>query len=96
MPKKSNEELAYDAAIIERTRECREKRTPWKGPRMAELLGVPYETYKKYESRTAIPPHLYDRFCALVGVSIDYFVTGEEANRVVAQRKIIENIRRTK
>lgn len=64
--------------------------------RMAQMLGIPLENYKKYEKRTILPHYLVDRFAALVGRDISYVMIGETANPIAASRKAIENIRRTK
>lgn len=43
---------------------------------MAELLGVTYETYKKYETRSPLPHFLIPRFAELVHVEIALMFTG--------------------
>lgn len=43
---------------------------------MATALGVSHETYRKYESRSPMPLDLVERFALIVGVPIDFVVTG--------------------
>ncbi len=95
MTRENPEAEAYKSAFIERTKELREARG-WSQQRMAQMLGIPLENYKKYEQRTILPHYLIDRFAALVGRDISYVMIGEAANPVAASRKVIENIRRTK
>ena len=64
-------------ALIARVKRLRENRYPGHQGmvQIADLLGVQFETYKKYEMRTPIPIHLMDHFAALVGVSLEYLIT---------------------
>ncbi len=43
---------------------------------MAELLGVPKDTYHRYETRTLLPHHLIPLFCQLTGADVDWLVRG--------------------
>jgi transcriptional regulator with XRE-family HTH domain len=43
---------------------------------MAELLGVPAERYRKYESRTPLPHELVEKFALIVGVTVEFLITG--------------------
>jgi transcriptional regulator with XRE-family HTH domain len=43
---------------------------------MATALGVPFERYKKYESRTALPHELVEQFALIARVPIEFVMTG--------------------
>jgi transcriptional regulator with XRE-family HTH domain len=43
----------------------------------AAALGLPIESYIHYEKRSPLPAHLMPAFAALVGVNLDYLLTGE-------------------
>lgn len=47
--------------------------------RMADLLGVPVERYRKYETRSPMPAYLMDRFVALTGTDLDYLILGKSS-----------------
>jgi transcriptional regulator with XRE-family HTH domain len=44
---------------------------------MGILLGIPGDTYRKYESTNMLPHHLIERFAVAAGCSVTYLVTGE-------------------
>ena len=77
-----NEEFIFANAFLRRTKEARE-RTAWTQEFVAQALGVPLERYKKYEQRTLMPHYLLDHFCTLVGVDIEWLMTGRR--RAVAK-----------
>lgn len=43
---------------------------------MANLLGVPKDTYHRYETRTLLPHHLLETFCQLVNCDLQWLITG--------------------
>jgi transcriptional regulator with XRE-family HTH domain len=43
---------------------------------MATALGVPFERYKKYESRTPLPHELIEQFALITRVSVEFVMTG--------------------
>lgn len=43
---------------------------------MAKLLGIPKDTYHRYETRTLLPHHLLQTFCNLTGQDLYWLVTG--------------------
>lgn len=67
---------AFNEAYRGRVRALREGRG-WTQEEMAEAIGVPLHSYKKYETRSPLPPHLIGRFAALVGRDIAYVLTGK-------------------
>ena len=71
-----SEEEKYKQAFIARVKKARARH--YKSmPKFASLLGIPYETYKKYEGRSYLPHYLIERFCALTHVTVTYLITGE-------------------
>ena len=42
----------------------------------AEKLGIPKDTYHRYETRTLLPHHLRERFCTLMGCDLVWLITG--------------------
>lgn len=70
-----NEETAFDLAFRERVKALRIKRG-WSAEKMATVLGVPAERYRKYEYRTNLPHYLIGRFAAATGESVEFVLTG--------------------
>lgn len=68
---------AFTKAFIARTRELREARG-FTQEEMGTAIGVPPDTYRKYETRSALPLHLLERFSLVVGRDIEYIVTGRQ------------------
>jgi transcriptional regulator with XRE-family HTH domain len=52
---------------------------------MAELLGIPQDKYKHYESRTLLPHHLIGRFCTVCQVDPNWLMTGNPKARTAAR-----------
>lgn len=73
----TNSVSAFTKAFIARTRQLREAR----GLTQAEMgtaIGIPPDTYRKYETRTVLPIHLLERFSLVVGRDIEFIVTGRQ------------------
>jgi len=65
----------YRRAFVQRVRAARTLAS--KNPlEMAQLLGVPKDTYHRYETRTLLPHHLIELFCQLTGADLFWLVTG--------------------
>lgn len=67
------------ADFLGRTKAAREAKFD-SGREMAEALGWGDDaqaTYSKYESRTPLPHYLISQFCKILGVRVDWLVTGE-------------------
>lgn len=45
---------------------------------MAAAIGVPFERYKKYETRSPMPAYLIPRFAQIVDRSMSYILTGRD------------------
>lgn len=69
------DELQFNNAYIARVRELREAKD-WTAEQMAIALGVPPERYRKYESRSPLPPYLIERFALIVDRDVQYILTG--------------------
>lgn len=65
----------YRNAFVQRVRAARTlaEKNPLE---MAQLLGVPKDTYHRYETRTLLPHHLLELFCKLTGQDLTWLVTG--------------------
>lgn len=70
----------YTSKFVERTRIARETAGYDHPDQMAEALGVPKTTYKKYETRTCMPHHLIPRFCALAGIGYQQLFGAPNSN----------------
>lgn len=79
------------AQMRQRTAELREARG-WTQADMAKFLGIKTEAYKKYENRSVLPHHHVITFCRLVGVTIDFFYTGQYAE--APRRRVAKRARR--
>lgn len=65
----------YRKAFVQRVRASRIQAD--KSPlEMAQLLGIPKDTYHRYETRTLLPHHLILKFCELTGQDLTWLVTG--------------------
>lgn len=65
----------YRKAFVERVRASRIQAD--KSPlEMAKLLGIPKDTYHRYETRTLLPHHLLLTFCELTHQDLFWLVTG--------------------
>ena len=70
-----NEEFMFNSAFCARVQKLRKAKFA-NADEMARLLGVPAERYRKYETRSPLPPHLIERFAALVGVDVQEVLIG--------------------
>lgn len=65
----------FDQMFIARTKALREHKG-LSAAAMAELLGIPAERYRKYETRSALPHDLIERFALITGVTVEFVLTG--------------------
>lgn len=66
---------AAKIAYIQRVAELRRARG-FTQQQMADALQIPLERYKKYESRSRLPPDLVQPFAAIVGRPVEFVLTG--------------------
>lgn len=65
----------YEELFIARVKALRESKG-LTAAQMATALDIPAERYRKYESRSPLPHGLVERFALIVGVSVDFLMTG--------------------
>lgn len=59
----------------------------WTQPQMAEALGVPLDSYKKYEKRDKFPLHLLGKLALVAHRDVEFIVTGRVSGpRVIRSR----------
>lgn len=84
-----SDEFIFNNAYCERVKRFREE-TGMTAAQMADLLGVPAERYRKYETRSPLPPYLVERFCRIVGWDVEHLLIGKPRERmkplIVARR----------
>ena len=66
---------ALAKAYIKRIRDLRIARGLTQAE-MAVALGLPVERYKKYETRSVMPPYMVPRFAAIVGRTVEFVISG--------------------
>lgn len=71
-------EAEFNDALCTRIARLREERG-WTQAQMAAAVGVPFERYKKYETRSPMPHYLLPRFAQQVDRSVEYLLTGKLA-----------------
>lgn len=70
------EEAEFNNRFCARIQRLRIERG-WTQEQMAKAIGVPFERYKKYETRSPMPPYLLPRFAQHVDRDVEYLVTGK-------------------
>lgn len=83
----SNEELAFNEALMSRVKQWREERG-WTAERVAIALGIPPDRYRKYEYRTPLPPYLYQRLCFMYDVDLEHLLLGKPRARANPPRAV--------
>ena len=73
-------EAAFNEALRGRIRDLREA-GPWNQEQMAEALDIPADRYRKYETRSPMPPYLIQRFASIVGKDVEFILTGKATVR---------------
>lgn len=73
------DEAEFNNHFIERIARLRAERG-WNQAQMAAAIGVPFERYKKYETRSPMPHYLLPRFAQQVDRDIEYLLTGKMAS----------------
>ena len=82
------DEGQFNNQLCARTQRLRIERD-WTQQQMATAIGVPFERYKKYESRSPLPPYLIPRFAQVVDRSVGYILTGKEENAARGPRRLV-------
>lgn len=84
-----SEEFIFNNSYCDRVKIFREE-TNMTAADMADLLGVPAERYRKYESRSPLPVYLVATFCKIVGCDLEHLILGKPRERlkpVIVARK---------
>lgn len=76
-----SEEFIFNNAYCERVKRFCEE-TQMSAADMAELLGIPADRYRKYETRSPLPAYLIARFCKIVGCDLEHLVIGKPRERM--------------
>jgi transcriptional regulator with XRE-family HTH domain len=63
----------------------------WSAEQMATALGIPADRYRKYESRSVLPPYLIEPLAIITGHDISYILTGRAAKPTVIHAKNYKN-----
>jgi DNA-binding XRE family transcriptional regulator len=85
-PKETTSPTTYRSQFFKRVRAARALYTE-NPPEMAKALGVPRDTYYRYEERTMLPHHLIPRFCEITGVTVDWLMRGPAAAQAMQHHK---------
>ena len=76
-----SEEFIFNNGYIERVKRFRGE-TNMSAEEMADLLGVPADRYRKYESRSPMPVYLVASFCRIVGCDLEHLILGKPRERI--------------
>jgi DNA-binding XRE family transcriptional regulator len=75
-----NDEFTFNSAYCGRVKRFREE-TQMTAANMADLLGVPADRYRKYETCSPLPPYLVGKFCRVVGCDLEHLILGKPRER---------------
>lgn len=76
MGKKDEGRSEWERAYCKRLRQLREDHDYKTPDDFAKAIHVPKDRYKKYESRTPLPPWLIPRVCVVLEIPVWYLLTG--------------------
>lgn len=80
-------ELAYNDALRERLRSRRVELRKTQ-QQVADELGIPFERYKKYETRSPLPPYLFVSAAAALQVEVHWLLTGRRTKSPTKDRHL--------
>lgn len=72
----ANDQLEFENSFCARVKELRIAKG-WTAEQMANVLGIPADRYRKYESRSPLPQYLIPRFALVVDRPAEYVLTGK-------------------
>lgn len=81
-------EAEFNDRLCARVARLRDERG-WTQAQMATALGVPFERYKKYETRSPLPHYLIPRFAQHVDRDVAYILTGRAAEARRGPRTLV-------
>lgn len=76
-----SEEFIFNNGYCERVKRFRGE-TNMTAEDMADLLGIPADRYRKYESRSPMPVYLTPKFCRIVGCDLEHLILGKPRERI--------------
>lgn len=76
-----SEEFIFNNGYCDRVKRFREE-TNMSAAEMAELLKIPADRYRKYESRSPLPVYLVASFCRIVGCDLEHLILGKPRERM--------------
>jgi transcriptional regulator with XRE-family HTH domain len=85
-----SEEFIFNNGYCDRVKRFRGE-TNMSAEDMANLLGIPADRYRKYESRSPMPLYLVEKFCLIVGCDLEHLILGKARERtkpVLLARKL--------
>jgi len=82
------DEAEFNDRMCARTQRLRLEKD-WTQPQMAAAIGVPFERYKKYETRSPMPAYLVPRFAQIVERSMSYILTGKDESDARRPRQLV-------
>jgi transcriptional regulator with XRE-family HTH domain len=74
------DEFTFNNGYCGRVKRFREE-TGMTAAQMADLLSVPADRYRKYETRSPLPPYLIGKFCRVVGCDLEHLILGKARQR---------------
>lgn len=76
-----SEEFIFNNGYCERLKRFRGE-TNMTAEEMADLLGIPADRYRKYETRSPLPVYLVAKFCRIVGCDLEHLILGKPRERL--------------
>lgn len=76
-----SKEFIFNNEYCERVKRFRGE-TNMSAEEMANLLGIPPDRYRKYESRSPMPVYLIPDFCRIVGCDMEHLILGKARERL--------------
>ncbi len=76
-----SKEFIFNNDYCERVKRFRGE-TNMSAEEMANLLGIPPDRYRKYESRSPMPVYLIPDFCRIVGCDLEHLILGKARERL--------------
>jgi len=76
-----SEEFIFNNDYCGRVKRFREE-TNMSAADMADLLDIPPDRYRKYESRSPLPVYLVAKFCRIVGCDLEHLILGKPRERI--------------
>jgi transcriptional regulator with XRE-family HTH domain len=76
-----SDEFIFNNDYCGRVKRFREE-TNMSAAEMADLLDIPADRYRKYESRSPLPVYLVPKFCRIVGCDLEHLILGKARDRM--------------